>query len=124
MIVKDYFDAKKIFKPEDEVWACAFKYQHSKEGKRFFQKPVLGRLMCGNTLEKHLNCIRDCRCYLNYFVPYKKNSNQLAWSRAVEIYSRMYATSEAECIQLYNSMIAENINWHTKAIEELRKEFV
>ena len=59
-----------------------------------------------------------------YFVPFKKNGKDLAWSRAVTIYARCFTESESECIEYFNNLIREQIQWHQSEIERLKSEIL
>ena len=107
------------------VWACAFSLQDNKEGMHLFTKPVKGMMTLGNTedyndkLTKQVGYPR-----LSYFVPFKLRSNQssyedLAWSKAVAISARKYASTEQEAVDRYNSMIESQISCFKNKIREL-----
>lgn len=111
------------------VWASAYTYASTKESRLNYQKPIRGRIMRGETIAKHLirekeNLRANSRYYSDYFVPFKKNSEELAWSKAVHVYTREYSETEEESIKLFNEMIQENIDWHLKEIEKLKKELI
>lgn len=124
MIIDGYAEVKEIFNIEDEVWACDFKYAHDKESKHLYQKPVLGKLMAGRTEELHKRCVASGTATVKYFVPFKKNGTELAWSKAVTVYSRKYATSKQECIKMFNELIESDIKWHENEIKALKKELI
>lgn len=118
---------------EQEVWACMFEYNKGKEGKKLYQKPILGKIMASCRKDMHdeyVEHIKKCGNYgkeqygVEWFVPYKRNSKELAWSKAVRVYNRKYAPDEETSKQLYNRMIQDKINWHNNAIEELKKEMI
>lgn len=79
-----------------------------------------GRLVCGNT-ESSDKYRRD-KDYKDvaYFVPYKKNGIDLAWSKAVTIYARYFSKTEQESIDFYNKLVQEHIDWLTKEAESLK----
>lgn len=126
MKIRSYVEARKAFLPGDEVWACAYSYDGNKEGRLYFQEPVLGKITCRNTESAEKRELQDTSTWHqpNYFVPYKKNGRDLAWSKAVSIGARCYAFSKEECIELYNELIQENINWHLNAIHELQDAMI
>lgn len=123
MKIKNYTEVSKNFKAGDEIWACAFNYTHDKEGKHLYQEPVFGKLMAGKTEVAHNSRIERFPDSSNveYFVPFKKNGVDLAWSKAVLMYNRYYATTEEECVELYNSLVKNAIDWHRSEIEALEK---
>lgn len=105
----------------DEVWAYKLEPQRlegtiSTFAWRYRQKPVQGRLV------RHYNDIGpenfkgDGSC-VKYFVPYKKGTKDLAWSKAVEFRHRSYAWSEFEAIDLYNQEIEDLL----KNIDEIKR---
>ena len=130
MIIREYHQVSTYFAIGDEVWACAFHYSHNKESKSLHQKPVLGVLMAGDTLYSHNSKMERMRSYYDkepnpgYFVPFKKNSKELAWSKSVMLSSRCYASTEEEAIQLYNDLITEAIDWHNSEIKDLQAKLI
>ena len=124
MIITDFKDTINHFKLSDTAYACAYEYTHDKEGKCKHQKPVLGVFTAGNTEEKNAEYIAKGRTDVCYFVPFKKNGIDLAWSKAVTIYSRCYATTQQECIALYNRLIQDSIEWHEQEIKKLEKDLL
>lgn len=99
-----------------EVWACAFAETANKEGKKNYCTPVKGVI----SSSQYENPDRWSVGYFKYFVPYKKNGKDLAFSKAVRIHSRVYAKTEEECWELYNKLINGLINKYTEKIEELK----
>lgn len=124
MIITHYTEAQDKFYIGDEVWACDFKYAHDKESRHLYQKPILGKLMAGRTEELHKRCVASGTATVKYFVPFKKNGTELAWSKAVTVYSRKYATSKQECIKMFNELIESDIKWHENEIKALKKELI
>ena len=123
MKYKNYMDVAKNFKAGDTVWACAFNYTHDKEGRSLHQEPVLGKFMLCSTQAKHDDKLKRYPDYTypEYFVPFKKNGVDLAWSKAVHMHSRCYATTEEECVDLYNNLIGNAIDWHRSEIDALER---
>ena len=119
-----YYEARQRFKSGTEIWACAFEYSGSKESKHLYQKPIKGKLTTHNTESYNNKAKESGKTAVNYFVPYKKNGKDLAWSKAVHISSRCYATSERECNELFNDLIQQQIAWHQKQIDELEKDLI
>lgn len=125
MIIKNYsYLTDNGFSVGDTIWACAFKYTYSKDGMRFSQTPIHGMLTVGNTEASHNARLGRGVTNPSHFVPFKKDGKSLSWSKAVEISSRKFATTEKECAKLYNELVNECISWHTIEIEELKKMFV
>lgn len=57
-----------------------------------------------------------------YFVPYKKNGKELAFSKAVLVDSRWYADTEAQAIDGYNKLLEKEIEKLKQKISELEGE--
>lgn len=119
-----YADINNNFRLDDEVWACAYKPTNNKEGRSNYSRPIRGRLVAENT--KSRDEFRRSRGYadIRAFVPYKKNGKDLAWSKAVTIYSRYFTFSEEECKEFYNNLIKEQIAWHEQEIAKLKEELL
>ena len=118
------------FKVGDIVWACAFERTNNTKSMLCFQQPILGMFTNQKTLLSEID-VRAKYSYLDicYFVPFKKNCkaytlNNLAWSKATHISARMYATTEKECKELYNSLIDDVIAYHEKAIDEMTEYYI
>lgn len=124
MTVVNHFDVNKYFNLGDIAYACAYEYTHDKNGKCKYQKPIRGMFTAGDTEAKNNEYISKGQTNIRYFVPFKKNKEDLAWSKAVTIYARCYATTQQECITLYNKLIQANIDWHEHEIEKLRKDLL
>lgn len=123
-MVVTWGDVKEYFKVGDIVYACAYKPTSDKESRHNYQKPIRGILVLDSSEAK---CkVREEKGYTEprYFVPFKKNGKDLAWSRAVTVYARYFTDNEVECIEYYNKLIKEQIQWHQNEIERLEKEFI
>lgn len=105
----------------DEVWAYKLEPQRL-EGTattlawRYRQKPVQGRLVRHHADIGPENFKGDGYC-IRYFVPYKKGTKDLAWSKAVEFRHRSYAWSEFEAIDLYNEEVSDLL----KNMDEIKR---
>lgn len=118
-------DINKYFKVGDTVYACAYKYNRDKEGRQYFQKPVLGKLVLGRNKSEEEYYQRTGReTEPNFFVPFKKNGKDLAWSKVVSIYSRYFTTDEEESREFYNNLIKEQIAWHESEINKLKEDLL
>lgn len=117
---------EKGFKTGDIVWACNYKQTSNKERKLLKQPPVFGQLTLGKDKESDEYNRKNYYSYKPiYFVPFKKNSkNELAWSKAVHIESRYYATNLIDCINIYNQLLDNVINWHLSEIASINKDKV
>ena len=115
--------ARDIFKNGDIVWACAYDKSESKEANILKQLPIKGKLMVCRT-DEATNKILNIRPNISvaYFVPFKKNGTDLAWSKAVRVNSRMYATTYEESVEQYNDKIESYINWYKENIKDLEND--
>ena len=88
------------------------------------------KISCGynyrlpDTEAKNNEYISKGQTNIRYFVPLKKNGVDLSWSKAVTIYARCYATTQQECIALYNRLIQDSIEWHEQEIKKLEKDLL
>lgn len=129
MIIGGYQDLWDKCYAGDKVWACAFQYSSDKNSKRFKQEPIYGMLMVTNEPDKELKYRQDRmrqtgenRAHASYFVPFKKDGKSLAYSKAVHVSARQYATTQQECIEMYNGMIQKYINWYKREITGLEEQ--
>lgn len=121
-MIISYREINDNFKLDDEVWACAYKPTSDKEGRSNYSNPIRGRLVAENTKSRdEFRWSRGCTD-IRAFIPYKKNGKDLAWSKAVTIYSRYFTDNEAESKEYYNKLIREQIQWHQSEIEKLKNE--
>lgn len=130
MKVRERRNVYEYFKVGDIVWACAFARTRDANQMLLRQEPILGMLTACNK-KKEEQDVQNGNVYKNifYFVPFKKNCkayslDNLAWTRAVRIHSRKYATTEKECVELYNELIDEEINYHENLIDEIKEYYI
>ena len=94
----------------DTVWACA--YTFNKEGTmQYFQKPVRGMLSRISQSNDPYLIPGKANLMPLYFIPFKSNGAELAWSKSVKAINRHYADTEEECNELYNMLIQKRLNW-------------
>lgn len=122
-MVVSYCEVNSYFKLDDIVWACAFELTTAKGGKHNYSKPVRGMLVAGSTEVGDKNA-RKKEERIRFFVPFKKNGDGLAWSKAVTIYSRYFADTEEESKECYNSQVQEVVTWLETRLDEVKKEFI
>lgn len=99
------------------IWSCNFEPTNAKEAAKYSCTPIKGMLTINDDLETEQgdNPTHDgFYTTPRYFVPFKKNAKgcdleDLAWSKAVNIRARVYADTEAECLETYNDLIMRNI---------------
>ena len=109
------------------VWSCNFEPTHTKESAKYSCTPTKGMLTINDDLktEQGDNPTHDgFYTTPRYFIPFKKTAKgcdleDLAWSKAVNIRARVYADTEAECLEAYNDCIMQNI----KHVIILAKEY-
>lgn len=123
-MVVTWHNVSKYFKIGDIVFACAYKPTSDKESKHNYQKPIIGMLVLDSSLAKCKEREKKGYTEPRYFVPFKKNGKDLAWSKAVTIYARYFTDNEMESKAYYNKLIMEQIQWHQSEIEKLKEEFV
>ena len=69
--------------------------------------------------------VTEEKSYASFFVPFKRNSGtEFAKSKAVQIDSRMYADTYEECVELFNGLINEKVEWFLKRAEETKKDLI
>lgn len=116
----DWMDVNRHWSPGDVVWASAFKYTHDKTGKHLHQRPIKGMLAAGpKPADQDWAMARHPCPQATHFVPFKKGTSEPAWSRAVTLYARMFADTEAEATELYDGAIQDAIAWHEDQITML-----
>lgn len=127
-------DTEKIFKHEipqkdlkrgDIVWAVGFERHDNGQTFNLYQEPIKGMLTKAY-YQSTKECYNDSKQFqfpvtsFSYFIPFKKTAKQLdldglAWSKAVQRYSRHYARTEEEAILLFNEII-EDANAYLKTV--------
>lgn len=99
------------------IWSCNFEPTNAKEAAKYSCTPIKGMLTINDDLETEQGNNPTHNGFYTtprYFVPFKKNAKgcdleDLAWSKAVNIRARVYADTEAECLETYNDLIMRNI---------------
>ena len=99
----------------DIVWAVGFERNENGETFNLYQEPIKGMLTksYSKCSEEHYSNGQQFQfpvTSFSYFVPFKKTAKQLdldglAWSKAIQRYSRHYARTEEEAILLFNEII-------------------
>lgn len=111
MIYKESKDIRKLIESHKNkpIWACAYELQGDKNKNGLIQKPVQGEIYGDG--------------YRTYFAPYKKDSKTLTKSKAVLAeYSRCYADTYEECVELYNSLVNKAIMYFWRRMGECAKD--
>ena len=86
--------------------------------------PIKGMIMAGNTRERHNAVLKLSNCPKpNYFVPFGTNK-RLSWSKAIHFQNYHYADTEQECIELYDDLIQNEINWHKAELQKLEEDLM
>ena len=104
------------------IWACAYELNKNGDGRKLYQPPICGALMCGNTQSSHDNNCRRGYTTPSYFVPFCKNNTKCNFSKAVTIESRCYADNKEECIDLYKALIQNEINKYEHILKVLKDD--
>lgn len=116
MIYRTYEDLK-LLKPGMNVWACAYEFDKSNTTMSLHQKPIYGKLIPYKS-GYYIGGIK-------YFIPFKKNSKEsLLSSKAVMFLSRVYADTYEECVELYNMLVQEKVDWFKQRAEETKQDFI
>lgn len=105
MIYKD----SKDLEPGRKIWACAYEFDNNKITMNLSQKPIYGEIYHDG--------------WSKHFVPYKKNG-ELAMSKMVRSRSRVYADTYQECVELYNSLVRERVDWFMQRAEETADDYI
>lgn len=111
MIYKESKDIRKLIESHKNkpIWACAYELQGDKNKNGLIQKPVQGEIYGDG--------------YRTYFAPYKKDSKTLTKSKAVLAeYSRCYADTYEECVELYNSLVNKAVMYFWQRMGECAKD--
>lgn len=116
---------KTELKPGTKIWACAYDFDKSKTSHSLIQKPVYGMIRgYGWRYQDFLNVTEETS-YGTYFVPFKKNSKtELATSKEVRIESRVYADTYEECVELYNELVKERVEWFLRRASEVERDYI
>lgn len=123
MIYRDYCEAEKL-PPGTKIWACAYDFDNNKTTMGLISKPVYGMLR-GYAWNYEDKEITEEDSYSSFFVPFKRGSEtEFAKSKAVQIYSRVYADTHEECVELFNSLVNEKVEWFLQRAEETKKDFI
>lgn len=104
MIYRNWDDIHKI-KDGTKLWACA--YERDGAAIKKHSKPVYGVFLSSR---------EQLFCQLT-----KKGTIS---SKRVSCYSRYYADTEAECKELYNELIKEQIKKYEEYIEACREDMI
>lgn len=117
MRYKNRSDLGNVHKVGDEIWACAYTESNDKDGIVHYQEPIQGVLV--STLNKRTKTLDSREGSIDFFVPYKKSSKELAWSKVVSASARLYADTREESIQQYNDRIQSYKMYYQKKINKL-----
>lgn len=98
------------------IWACAYNVNNDTSHKYLIKKPVLG-IVEGYKLFGENTVSRNC----SYFYELKKDGTSKESSK-VYCTSREYADTYEECVELYNSLIDEEIKRAEEVIKEHEKQ--
>ncbi|WP_097005322.1 hypothetical protein [Lacrimispora amygdalina] len=88
---------------KNTIWACAFDYDVEKQRFSLRQEPVIGLIV------------------KNKFHQLKKDGYSLR-ANGVDVYSRVYADTKAECDELFVELMNKKISYLQDCIEMINKE--
>lgn len=119
----DAYTVRTAFKHKDEVWGFACQTGRNNLYAdtvllNAFSEPVRGVL----SNVRYESCYDDKEFAskpVEYFVPYKKRGDGLAWSKAVSIYNRHFAKTEDAAIKYFNAAIDDAIKGCNTIIQQL-----
>jgi len=94
------------------AWACAYSEDNNYDYSHLKQLPIRGMI-----LDKHKAGMSKPKYSNQVFVPLNKN-DELIKSKAVDIYSRHYANTYEECVEVYNELVQERIDRLNEIIKE------
>lgn len=92
------------------IWAVAYKINDETKHTRLICKPMLGEIIKGR--------------WKTEFFPYKKGTRTLRESGEVNVYSREYADTYEEAVELYNSLVQERIDKLKDMIAEAENDLI
>lgn len=107
------------FKAGDELWATAYSLNSPKDTKALKCTPVKGVLSMSNKMIE----LSDKDYCPEYFIPYGKNGKPV-FSRAVNVASRVYATTQEEAVDLYNDAVTQIVNMFTSLRDEACADYI
>lgn len=116
---------EKLYKQKagKKVWACAYDFDSNKETMGYISKPIYG-ILSDRHIRNDISEINTDERAL-YFIPFRKGSDTtLAKSKQVSIYARVYADTYEECVELYNELIQEKIDWFQNKIKKIEEDFI
>lgn len=121
MIYRNYKEIKNI-KPGTKLWACAYQFDNNKITMGLISKPVYGMARGYGWDYEEVN---EEKSYASFFVPFKSGSEmEFVKSRAVRISSRVYADTYEECVELFNSLVNEKVEWFLKRAEDTKEDLI
>jgi len=97
---------------ESVVWACAYDEDNNYDYSHLKQLPIRGII-----LNKHKAGMTKPKYSSWVFAPINKNGEPIK-SKVVDIYSRHYANTYEECIEVYNGLVQARINRLSEIIKE------
>ena len=97
---------------EDIVWACAYTEDNNYDYSHLKQLPIQGMVLdkykAGMTKPKYSSWV---------FAPINKNGEPIK-SKVVDVYSRHYANTYEECVEVYNELVQMRIDRLNKIFKE------
>jgi len=99
------------------IYGFAYDINDDTENKRLMCLPVLGEIYKNSRKNNHL--------YSQYcFSAYKKGTNNIRKSGAVDYNSRMYADTYEEAVEMFNRLVQKRINNLYRLIENAKSDMI
>ena len=97
---------------EDIVWACAYNEDNNYEYSHLKQLPIQGMI-----LDKYKVGMEKPKYSSWVFAPLNKK-DEIIKSKVVDVYSRHYANTYEECVEVYNGLVQARIDKLNEIINE------
>lgn len=100
-----------------EIWACAYDKDNNHDYSYLRQEPVKGMIVY-NSGENRTG-LRSNKIFMKI-----GRGGKLVKSSSISLLSRKYADTYEECVEMYNSLINERIEYLKSVIEESKKDII
>lgn len=100
-----------------EIWACAYDEDNNYDYSHLRQEPVKGMIVYNSGENK-------VRLYSDKIFMKIGRGGKLVKSSSISLLSRKYADTYEECVEVYNSLINERIEYLKSVIEESKKDII
>ena len=113
----NYYKEISNIKPGSILWACAYDKDNNYEHTLLFQKPVKGIVLSN---EGEYKCKRWTG---KLFFRLNKEGKPIK-SSAVSLSARKYADTYEECVEIYNSLVNERIEYLKSIIKKAEDDII